>query len=330
MSAALAAEVEALRREVVDLRQEIEALRVREAMYRECVENVNSIVLRWDPAGKITFLNEYGLRFFGYAAEEILGRSVLEVIVPPTESSGRDLVEMITELLHQPERYLDNENENVRRNGERAWITWRNRPIVDPDGHLREILSTGIDTSERKRAVEQLRVDEERFRQLALEDNLTGLYNRRYLYETLEQMIGVCSTSGACFSLIFMDLDDFKRIVDTHGHPSGSRVIQEVAATIRAVLAPPAFGVAYAGDEFVVVLPTFTKQQALEKAEEIRQRVDEAVFLAQGPRVHLSASLGVATYPADAGDLENLIALADQALFHIKRRGKNAVGTLEG
>jgi two-component system, cell cycle response regulator len=324
----LAAEVEALRHEVASLRLEVEELRAREAMYRECVENVNSIVLRWDPEGRITFLNEYGQRFFGYEAADVLGCSVLDVIVPATETGGRNLVELIDDILQHPERYRSNENENVRRDGERVWITWRNRPIVDAHGRLREILSTGIDTTERKRAEERLRANEERFRQLALEDTLTGLYNRRYLYEVLERLIAASVAPDAGFSLIFMDLDDFKLVVDTHGHLNGSRVIQEVAATIREAVSAPGFGVAYGGDEFIIVLPRCTKVQAIDRAEYLRARVNETAYLAsQGVSVHISASLGVATYPDDASDLESVIALADHALYGIKRRGKNAVAT---
>src|SRR5262245_65882647 len=81
-------------------------MRNDEATYREIVNRVNSIVLRWDPEGSVIFLNDFGQRLFGYANDEIVGRSVLGLIVPDTESSGRDLVAMIRDLLGHPERYL--------------------------------------------------------------------------------------------------------------------------------------------------------------------------------------------------------------------------------
>src|SRR5512139_2030934 len=92
-----------------------------ELSYRELVQSANSIVLRWDLEGRITFLNDYGLDFFGYEMAELRGRSVVGTIVPETETSGRDLVRMIAELLAQPDRFVNNENENMRRNGERVW-----------------------------------------------------------------------------------------------------------------------------------------------------------------------------------------------------------------
>jgi diguanylate cyclase (GGDEF)-like protein/PAS domain S-box-containing protein len=297
-----------------------------ELTYRQIVDRTNAIVLRWDPDGRIIFMNDFGQRLFGYTQEELVGRSVLELIVPDRESSGRDLVAMIQDLLRHPERYESNENENVARDGKRLWITWRNTPIVDANGELVEILSTGIDTSDRKRAEDALRANEERFRELAVRDDLTGLYNTRYLYQALERLIASSAATGAVFSILFMDLDHFKRVVDSRGHLNGSRVIQEVAATIRGCLESPAWAVAYAGDEFVVVLPGLGRAAAVEKANEIQTRIRTTQYLGTMPRpVRLTASFGVASYPDDAGDLETLLALADQALFSAKDRGRDRV-----
>src|SRR6185436_19344571 len=239
------------------------------------VDRTDSIVLRWDPEGRIIFMNDFGLRLFGYTREEVVGHSVLGLIVPDTETSGRDLVAMINDLLRHPERYRSNENENITRDGKRVWITWRNTPIVGRDGTKVEILSTGIDTTDRKRAEDALRLSEERFRQLAVRDDLTGLYNTRYLYQALESLIAASSAAGGTFSLLFIDLDHFKRVVDARGHLNGSRVIQEVATTIGGCLQAPAWSVAYAGDEFVVVLPGTPRTAALEKARDLRGRIGE-------------------------------------------------------
>ena len=316
----------ALRAEIRRLRREVAELRAAEASYRTIVDRTNSIVLRWDPEGRILFLNDFGLRLFGYTLDEVVDHSVLGLIVPDTETSGRDLVAMINDLLQHPERYVSNENENMRRDGERVWITWRNTPITDPEGRLIEIVSTGIDSTDRKRADDRLRASEERFRELAVRDNLTGLYNTRHLYQALETLITSSATDGATFSVLFIDLDHFKRVVDARGHLNGSRAIQEVAATIRDCLAPPAFAVAYAGDEFVVVLPHSGREAALATAEAIKAKMAETAYLAAtGRPVRLAASFGTATYPDDAQDLEGLLALGDQALFSVKRAGRGGI-----
>lgn len=162
---------------------------------------------------------------------------------------------------------------------------------------------------------------------LAMQDSVTGLYNTRYLYQSLETLLVESAATAAPLSLLFLDIDDFKRVVDTHGHLHGTQVLQEVAALIRQCVTAPAFGVSYGGDEFVVVLPCTSKQQARDKAEELRELLCQTCFLAnRGLQVHIQASFGVATYPEDATDRTGLLALADHAMFEIKRRGKNAVG----
>jgi len=125
-------------------------------IFRDIVGKVNSIILRWDLCGNITFLNEYGLQFFGYAAEEISGKNVVGTIVPETERSGRDLSAMIDDLIAHPDRYVANENENVKKNGERVWISWTNRAILDENGLLVELLSVGNDITPRKKAEDAL------------------------------------------------------------------------------------------------------------------------------------------------------------------------------
>jgi len=128
--------------------------------------------------------------------------------------------------------------------------------------------------------------------------------------------------------VLFIDLDHFKRVVDARGHLNGSRAIQEVAAVIRGCLEAPAWAVAYAGDEFVVVLPGFARAAALEKAHEIQTCIRDARYLrATGRPARLTASFGVATYPDDARDLESLLALGDQALFAVKRDGRDGIAS---
>ncbi len=293
----------------------------------DIVDRINAIVLRWDPEGRILFMNDFGQRLFGYTQRELRGRSVLELIVPEREaSSGRDLVAMIRDLLAHPERYVSNENENVARDGTRLWITWRNTPIVDGRGRLVEILSTGVDTTDRKRAEDALRESEERHRELSVRDDLTGLYNRRYLYQGLAALIRASEAAGDPFSVLFADLDRFKRLVDSRGHLNGSRAIQEVAATIRSRLEEPAWAVAFAGDEFVVVLPGFARDAAVAKAREIQSCIRDTRYLAAtGRPARLAASFGVASFPDDARDLEGLLALGDQALFSVKKSGRNGI-----
>lgn len=127
------------------------ALKASEKKYRDVVENANSIILRWNPAGNIIYMNPYGLKFFGYREEELIGRNVVSTIVPETETyTKRDLVLLMRDIQRDPDKYKNNENENVRKNGERVRISWTNRAILDEKGKIKELLSIGNDITEKK------------------------------------------------------------------------------------------------------------------------------------------------------------------------------------
>ncbi|MCP4024627.1 MAG: GGDEF domain-containing response regulator [Desulfobacteraceae bacterium] len=165
----------------------------------------------------------------------------------------------------------------------------------------------------------------ESLKHLAMHDDLTGLYNIRYLYKDLEKRVG---TKGTEFSVIFMDMDNFKETVDTYGHLNGSQALKEVAGTIRQVIEPPAYGVAYGGDEFVIVLPGLDKEQARGKSQKIRETMSKTRYLeGQGNKVELKASYGISTFPEDGKNLPDLLARADNLLFDVKSKGKNGIGT---
>lgn len=141
-----------------------EALRESEEKYRELVENANSIILRWDMQGNLTFFNEFAETLFGYSKNEILSKNIMGTIVPLSESTGRDMADMIEDLKRYPEHYKLNVNENLCKNGDRVWIAWTNKAIHDEHGNVVEILSVGNDITERKRAEEALFESDEKLR----------------------------------------------------------------------------------------------------------------------------------------------------------------------
>jgi PAS domain S-box-containing protein len=144
-------------RDVTEQKRVEQALRESERKYRELVEHANSIILHWTRDGQVIFLNEFGQRFFGYSEAEIQGRHVVGTIVPETESGGRDLRPLMDEICKDPAAFEQNVNENMRRGGERVWIAWTNKVVLDPQGQVKEILSIGADITARKNAEEKLR-----------------------------------------------------------------------------------------------------------------------------------------------------------------------------
>jgi diguanylate cyclase (GGDEF)-like protein len=175
-----------------------------------------------------------------------------------------------------------------------------------------------------RRALQKLKESEARYRELSIHDDLTDFYNTRYLYQTLQGQLDM--HRHRALSVIFMDIDNFKTVVDTYGHLNGSRTIAELADVVRAVLPDGAYGVSYGGDEFVIVLAGHDHDQGMQTAEAIRRAIEQAPFLAtQDLAIHITVSCGVATFPADAQTLTGLLGCADQALFTSKKQGKNTV-----
>lgn len=149
--------------DITERKRAEQALLESELKYRDLVENANSIILRWNPKGEITFINEFGLKFFGYPEEELLGRHVVGTIVPPGASNGADLRPLMERICLDPEAFEHNLNENMRRSGERVWVSWTNKAIFDDWGQVVEVFSVGSDVTQSRKAEAAVRESEERF-----------------------------------------------------------------------------------------------------------------------------------------------------------------------
>jgi PAS domain S-box-containing protein len=139
-----------LQQEIIQRREIEEKLRQSETKYRDLVENANSIILEMDTQGNIIYFNPFAQQFFGYTEEEILGRNAIGTIVPAVDTSGNDLQGLINDLTHNPGKYYNSENENMKSNGERVWVAWTNKGHYGSDDKLSHILCIGIDRTEQK------------------------------------------------------------------------------------------------------------------------------------------------------------------------------------
>ena len=160
----------------------------------------------------------------------------------------------------------------------------------------------------------------------ATRDPLTGLYNRRYMQEFLEREIHRARRRSRPLSLMLLDVDHFKRYNDTFGHASGDEALHFVAETLLLNVRAEDLAVRYGGEEFVVILPECSLQQAALRAEEIRLRLKE-LYVARpgelpGP---VAASIGVAAFPVTTDQVDLLIKCADEALYQAKHEGRDRV-----
>ncbi len=165
-------------------------------------------------------------------------------------------------------------------------------------------------------------------REQSIRDSLTGAYNHRHFQEVLQRELGRAERLGRPLTVLMLDIDDFKSINDRFGHPVGDAILQGIVAEIRnEVRGDMDLLARYGGDEFALVLPETPVAEAVIVAERVRRRVDERLFRMPDSHQVLRAtvSIGLATYPEDAGEKRDLVEKADAALYRAKHGGKNAV-----
>lgn len=166
----------------------------------------------------------------------------------------------------------------------------------------------------------------ERSEALSVTDDLTQLYNSRYLNQVLRREAKRASRSGRPLSLLFLDLDGFKGINDRHGHQAGSRALVEAAAVIRRCARETDVVARFGGDEFAIILPDTGSDGAAAVGDRVRERLAAHAFLEEkGLGLKLTASVGVATLPDVAASAEELVRAADMAMYQVKESGKNGV-----
>ncbi len=165
----------------------------------------------------------------------------------------------------------------------------------------------------------------DRIKDLAIRDGLTGLYNRRAFDDLLVQTLAQQDRQGGALSLLLFDIDHFKRLNDTYGHPTGDAALKNVAQVLTRHLRKGDQAARYGGEEFVVILPGTDGQGALLLAERVRRAIEAHRFVFEGARVSCTASFGVATWSRGAGSAELLLTATDKALYAAKQGGRNRV-----
>ncbi len=173
-------------------------------------------------------------------------------------------------------------------------------------------------------AIEKARLYD-KTRALAIRDGLTGLYNHRHFQEQLSEELKQTEAKGASLSLLLLDIDRFKKLNDKYGHPAGDEVLKGLARTLQRNSRERDIVARYGGEEFALILPATELESGLKIGEVLRESVEKACFIVDKDSLRITVSVGLATYPEQTKTKEDLIGLADTALYRAKQEGRNRV-----
>jgi len=309
-------EVERLTRHLQDLLEHnaqlervAEALRESEAKYRAMVENANdAIVVAQD--GKITFVNPKAEAVSGYTRDQLTGRPFVDFIHPEDREVvySRHLIGMRGEAgrgMIYPFRIITRQGGTVWVEINPVAIDWQGAPAT---------LNLLADITERKQAEQQIL-------HLAYHDPLTDLPNRMLFNDRLSVAMSQAKRDNTLLGVMLLDLDDFKEINDNFGHGTGDQLLRMLGDRMRSLLRQGDTVARMGGDEFMLLLPGLTSSDDVSTvAGKVLSSVSEPYSL-DGVELTVSASIGTAVFPIDAGDEEHLLRRVDQAMYHAKELG---------
>ncbi|WP_461516024.1 EAL domain-containing protein [Porticoccus sp.] len=226
-------------------------------------------------------------------------------------ASGLDIAQLLRNALHNGE----NVDLEVRSRDGKSWFRLIGDPLQDSEGHA-EIVGAIQDITEKK-------IADAKIERQANYDSLTDLPNRELFRDRLETAMALTRRTGCSIALLFVDLDHFKAINDNYGHREGDLVLQESARRIRACIRESDTVGRHSGDEFTVILHDVSSDAAAEKIASKLVAELGRTFKVGGAEVHCGASVGIAFYPGDASSADNLVVNADQAMYEVKKSGRN-------
>jgi len=310
-----------MRRQIDDLKRTRSQLASNELRLRNLVNNMREVLVELDQAGKILFLNPSWEMLTGYAVDQCLNKPFSQYLVQPQHQAhfvfGR------LELLQA----YDMQIEVRAQDGHSVWLRMSASLQRDSQGSFCGIIGTLEDISENLKLQTLQREHEQDLYRLTITDPLTAVYNRRHFDEMLANMIAMNIPKGRQLALIIIDIDGFKFINDTYGHPVGDEVLRTVAKQLTSDCGGGTVA-RLAGDEFAVVLQNTTEEDAKVMARRLHQALSGVVIHLAVGELRIQTSIGVALAPAYGKTPQDLVRAADVALYHAKKSGRNRVDTL--
>ncbi len=291
-------------------------LRLSEHKFRTLVEDAYAVIYTLNLDGEFQYLSPNLFTLLGYAPEELAGLHFANIVHPDDMAH----CEAFMRQVYASNTRLSNLEYRVRhRNGEWRWHVTNAAPLYDVDGLLIGMIGNAHDVSERK-------ANETRMTHQATYDELTGLLNRAAFFERLERLLeGAEAGNTPSLGLMFIDLDHFKQINDTHGHAAGDRVLQVLAARLQAALRSADLCGRLGGDEFISLLCGVSDAgTATRIGVQVLQQLVEPITLGDLTLIP-SCSIGIALSSCHGSEITELVRHADDAMYRVKQSGRNGV-----
>ena len=290
-----------------------ESLRESEAQLRALIDYSPVSIIKFSAGGDILLWNAAAEKMYGWTAEEVLGKQL------PTVPSGKEPEKMNMQTqVNQGGRINYTEVRRQRKDGSLIDIGLSVAPLYDAAGQINAQMSISIDITERK-------LLQDRLQQQATIDELSGFFNRRHFLELAQSELKRAVRLKHPFNIVLIDLDYFKTINDTFGHEGGDQAIRIFAAVCRKNFREIDIIARFGGDEFVIILPEVTSEQAVQVMERLRMSLKSQVFEIAGKPLSLTISAGIAALVDVNEPLDSILKRADEAMYQAKTAGRDRV-----
>ncbi len=280
----------------------------------------DNIIFEWNfKSNDVFFSNNFNKKFSYRAPSDHFGDSfLLKVKVHPEDN---DRYHKDLEKLSKGEEFEGNEYRWKNIYGDYIWILMRTATIRDKDGNIAELVAVIVDIDRAKKS-------EKLLTERASYDSLTGLYNRESIERTIDNEIELINVRKSEVAILFIDVDDFKIYNDKYSHATGDQVLKFVANTINFVI--KGFGTAgrYGGDEFVDCVRNIETNEPTRVARDILSGLKEGFTSDNGDKLSVNASIGISIIKDSSMHVDEIIGMADDAMYKIKKNGKSNFGIL--
>jgi diguanylate cyclase (GGDEF)-like protein/PAS domain S-box-containing protein len=311
-----------MRHYIQSLEETRELLEYSETRLRKLVNSMHEILFELDADGRIIFLNPAWQALTGFAADDSLGKSFSDFLLG--EDAIRDFEANVLPRLHEKNREISLRSAD----GKHLWMSLDADAQTDSAGNFTGIIGTFSDITKSVELNHLLSRYQDELYHLSVTDPLTGIYNRRHFDSQLEVILSDHLPKNMPVCLLLIDLDGFKFINDTYGHPFGDEVLRTTAQLLKQQVRRNDYIARLAGDEFAMVLKNTDIENATRIAQKLHDRISDTRIPLPVGHMQLQSSMGVAEAPTHGANAQDLVSAADVALYHSKRGGRNRIEVL--